>query len=147
MKLKIKAALPETGLLPSGEEEFFQLPRAEFLVDEMQNTNLRHIGDLVANSPRRLSHRFTMKIDTNDMKGADIRADDYVVVEEQTIYPEGCILAVQLGNRQLIRRYSRARGRIHLLCDPPSGQIIIVEEHIPDFRILGQVVQVIREIR
>ncbi len=131
--------------LPAGEE-FFRLPRAEFLVEEIQQDRGRHMGDLVNNSSHRLSHRFTMTAGDNCMQGADIRPGDHVVVEKRSRYAEGTILAVQLGNKQLVRRYFRTGGRIHLQCDPPSKQIIIVEEHTPDFQILGQVIQIIREI-
>lgn len=136
----------EPASLPAGEE-FFRLPRAEFLVEEIQQDPGRHIGDLVNNSPHRLSHRFTMKAADNGMQGADIRAGDHLVVEKKNRYAEGTILAIRLGTRQLVRRYFHTGGRIHLQCDPPSKQIIIVEEHTPDFKILGQVIQIIREIR
>ncbi len=129
------------------DEEFFQLPRAEFLLEDLPENRHRSIGDLVTNPIQHLSHRFTLRAADNDMRGADIHSGDYIVVERKNNYPEGCILAVQLGNRQQVRRYSRVGGRIHLQCDPPSRQIIIVEEHTPQFQILGQVVQIIREIK
>ncbi len=128
-------------------EEFFRLPRGEYLVEELQENRGRHISDLVTNSSHRLNNRFTVEAVSNCMQGADIREGDHLVVEKKERYSEGSILAVQLGTRQLIRRYFRTGGRIHLECDPPSRQIIIVEEHTPDFRILGQVVQIIREIK
>jgi len=131
----------------SSEEEFFQLPRGEFLIEEVQSGRQRQIGDLVANTSRHMTNRFTLQVGDNCMKGADLREGDYVVINKKNYYEEGSILAVQLGNKQLIRRYFRTGGRIHLQCDPLSKQIIIVEEHTPDFRILGQVIQVIREIK
>ncbi len=127
-------------------EEFFQLPRAEVLTEQLQNGK-QQIGDLVTNPALRPGDRFTLEIKDNSMEAADIRAGDYVIVKKESVYPEGCILAVQLGEKQLVRRYTRAAGRIHLQCDPPSRQTIIVEEHTPDFKILGRVAQVIREIR
>jgi SOS-response transcriptional repressor LexA len=143
--MKAKNNKPETG--GSSEEEFFRLPRGEFLIEEVQNSRYRQIGDLVTNTSRHMANRFTLQAGDNCMEGADLREGDYVVIEKKNHYEEGSILAVQLGNKQLIRRYFRAGGRIHLQCDPFSKQIIVVEEHTPDFRILGQVVQVIREIK
>lgn len=147
MKPKNQQELREEEEMQPTEEEFFQLPRAEYMVEDLQGDRSRQIGDLVTNPSQHISGRFTVPVNDNSMQGADIKAGDYVVVKKEDAYPEGCILAVQLGNRQMVRRYSRVAGRIHLQCDPPSRQIIIVEDHTPDFSILGQVVQVIREIK
>jgi SOS-response transcriptional repressor LexA len=125
-------------------QEFFELPRAEYLV---QDNPTGQIGDLVTNPARQMMNRFAMQATDDHMKGADIQAGDYMVVEKKDSYQEGCILAVQLGNKQLVRRYLRSEGRIRLQCDPPSQQIIIVDQHTPDFQILGQVIQIIREIK
>jgi SOS-response transcriptional repressor LexA len=135
-----KSEKPET-------EEFFQLPRAEHLLDELQQGHARQIGDLITNPPHHLAHRFTLQTNDDHMRGADIRNGDYIVIEKKSSYPEGSILAVKLGEKQLVRRYFRRGGRLHLQCDPPLKQIIIVEEQTPDFQILGQVIQVIREIK
>jgi SOS-response transcriptional repressor LexA len=147
MKPKRKNEKPTAARPVQADHEYFQLPRGEFLVDEMEEKNIRHIGDLITNPSHRLAGRSIIRIEDDSMEGADIRPGDHVAIEKQTYYPEGCILAVQLGRRQLVRRYFRTGGRIHLECEPPSNQVIIVEDHTPDFQILGQVVQVIREIR
>ncbi len=146
MKAK-KNGKSERESASAGGEDFFRLPRAEDLLDELRESPNRNIGDLVSNPALHLPDRFTLQVSDNRMEGADIREGDYVVVQQQPGYPEGCILAVQLGERQLVRRYFRAGGRIQLHCDPPSRQVLIVESHTPGFRILGQVVQVIREIK
>lgn len=128
-------------------EEFFQLPRAEHLLDELQQGHVRQIGDLVTNPSHHLANRFTLQANDDHMIGADIRNGDYMVIEKKSDYPEGSILVVQLGEKQLVRRYFRRGGRLHLQCDPPAKPIIIVEEQTPDFQILGQVIQIIREIK
>jgi SOS-response transcriptional repressor LexA len=128
-------------------EEFFRLPRVEQLVDGLQKHSSGQIGDLVTNPSWQMANRFTLQAGDNQMQGADIQQGDYLIVEKKSNYHEGCILVVKLGNRQLVRRYFRAEGRIHLKCDPPAKQIIIVDEHTPDFHILGQVVQIVREIK
>lgn len=142
---KAKNNKPQTD--STSEQEFFRLPRAEFLIEELQNSRNQQIGDLVTNISRNIANRFTLQAEDNSMTGAGIRKGDYMVIEKKNDYTEGSILAVQLGNNKLVRRFFRAGNRIHLQCDPLSKQIIIVEEHIPDFHILGQVVQVIREIK
>lgn len=147
MKLKERMDKPKQEASDDSGEEFFRLPRAETLAEEVREENARRIGDLVTNPSRRINNRFTLQITDNGMRGADIREGDYVVVETQVGYPEGCILAVQLGNRQLVRRYRRLNGLIQLMGDPSGKQAIVVENHTPDFRILGQVLQVIREVK
>lgn len=128
-------------------EEFFQLPRAEDLLPELRQGQAQQIGDLVTNLPYQMEDRSTLQASDDSMKGADIRSGDYMVIQKKNRYPEGSILAVQLGTKQLVRRYFARGGRIHLQSDPPSKQIIIVEKQTPDFQILGQVIQIIREIK
>lgn len=128
-------------------EEFFQLPRAEDLLPELRQEPAQQIGDLVINVPYQMEGRFTMQASDDSMKGADIRRGDYMVIQRKNRYLEGSILVVQLGTKQLVRRYFSRGGRIHLQSDPPSKQIIIVEKETPNFQILGQVIQIIREIK
>jgi DNA polymerase V len=146
MKTKENGKTTENASSDQPREEFFRLPRAEYLIEDLRDGKTRQIGDLVANSSRQIANRFTLEVTDDCMTGADIRNGDHIVVEKKSSYPEGSIVAVRLGNKQIIRRYFRTSGRIHLQCDPPSKQIIVVEEHTPDFRILGQVSQIIREI-
>ncbi len=143
MKAKKDLAERKNG---NGGEEFFRAPRAEFLLEELQESPHRQIGDLVTNPLLPGSGRLTIRVEDEAMKGADIRNGDFVVVEKRNSYEEGSILAVQLGNRRFVRRYFRAQKRIYLQGDPSTREVMIVEPHTPGFRILGQVVQIIREI-
>ncbi|MFZ0390743.1 MAG: S24 family peptidase [Calditrichia bacterium] len=143
---KQKGHAEKSGKTAAGEE-CFRLPRAEFLVEAVQDNPERHLADLITNEPCCLSGRATLQVEDDAMQGAGMQAGDFVVVQEQDAYEYGSIVAVQLGNRTLVRRFSHAAGRHHLHCDPPSRQVLIVEEHTPDFRILGQVVQLIKEIK
>ena len=147
MKAKENSKKTEKSSAIQSREEFFKLPRAEYLIENLQDSRTRHIGDLVTNSSRQIANRFTLEAKDDCMTGADIRNGDHIVIEKKSSYTEGSIVAVRLGNKQIIRRYFRTSGRIHLQCDPPSKQIIVVEEHTPDFQILGQVIQIIREIK
>ncbi|GAB4341009.1 MAG: hypothetical protein Kow0037_27280 [Calditrichia bacterium] len=144
MKLRKKTAPPQTEATAAGAEEFFRLPRAEFLVDAVENGQ---IGEQVTNLSQRVANRFTVEVNDNHMSGAGIEAGDYVVVSRQPHYADGSIVAVQLGQQRLVRRLSRIGGRIYLHCDPESKQVIIVDEKAPDFKILGQVMQIIRQIQ
>lgn len=145
MKLKRKNKI--TASVESGNESFFEAPRVEFLVDEIRESPHGQIGDLIANPMVDKENRLTLVMPDDCMSGAGIRNADLVVIEPQSEYSDGNILAVQLGTQQYVRRYSRAGKRISLQCDPPNQHIIIVEFQTPGFQILGQVIQVIREIR
>jgi len=127
-------------------EEFFRLPRAEFLIEEVRRNASLSLGDLSQNERLKDDSRTTLLVERVDMQGAGIQPGDYVVIKHQREYQEGDILAVRLGGETLIRRYFRAANRIRLECDPPSRQTIIVETDTPGFAILGRVVQVIREV-
>ncbi len=143
MKTKKQFAAEETT---NGAQEFFQAPRAEFLLEEVRESSHRQVGDLVTNPLLHASDRRTIRVEDDLMTGADIRAGDFVVVEQRDRYEEGSIVAVKIGNRRFVRRYFRAQKRIYLQGDPPTREVMIVEPHTPGFRILGQVVQIIREI-
>jgi SOS-response transcriptional repressor LexA len=107
---KTKNNKPQADDTP--EQEFFRIPRAEFLIEELQNNRNRQIGDLVTNTSRNIANRFTLKAEDNCMDGAGIREGDHMVIEKKSNYTEGSILAVQLGNNKLVRRYFRAGDRI-----------------------------------
>lgn len=147
MKLKRKNPHSDKTDKTDTGEEFFRVPRAESLLSASEEPHVTDIGALATNPVVPMAGRQTLPVTDDKMQGADIRPGDYVVVQQQSGYPEGAILAVQLGDQQLIRRYFFRGGRIHLECDPTTNQIIIVEPHTPDFRILGQVTQIIREIK
>ena len=128
-------------------EEFFELPRAEYYVEDLQDGQSRQIGDLITNPLKIIEDRFTQQVPDDSMKGADIFAGDFVVLERQDSYDENSIVAVTIGNQKLVRRINRVGGRIYLQCDPPSKQMIVVDKSTPDFEIIGQVMQVIREVK
>ena len=147
MKLKAQPEKPVAENAAQPEEEFFRLPRAESLFAASQEMQVDNIEGLVTNARIRQPHRHTLQVADDSMQGADIRAGDFVVYENRKSYSDGAIVAVQLGERQLVRRYFYRSGRIHLECDPPRKQIMILEKNTPNFRILGQVMQIIREVR
>ncbi len=131
---------------PRPVEEFFRLPRAEYLIEDLQSGATKNLGDWVQNQREESADRFTLAMEDDLMKGAGIQCGDYVVIHKERDFNEGDILAVQLGDKTIVRRYFRAAERIRLECDPASRQTIIVEKSTPGFQILGRVVQIIREI-
>jgi SOS-response transcriptional repressor LexA len=147
--MKLVTQSRKTPASPSREagEEFVRLPRGEDLLSASREMEVEHLEGLITNPTVRSPERRTLQVTDNSMSGADIRAGDFVIVQNRKDYSDGTIVAVQLGDQQLIRRYFYRSGRIHLECDPPRNQLLIVEKNTPDFQILGQVIQIIREIK
>ncbi|RMF57142.1 MAG: hypothetical protein D6748_11870 [Calditrichaeota bacterium] len=98
-------------------------------------------------NPRQLcTDRFSLQVEDNRMRDDGICKGDYVVIQKQNHYHDGEIVAAQIGNRILIRRYFEKSSSVRLECPPPSKQTLIIDKSTPGFTILGSVVQVIREI-
>ncbi len=132
------------SIAPDGAQ-FVQLPKGEFLLEAVRQDPRRSLGEFVQNRPLHLPERLTLQVDDNSMAGADIHAGDFVVVEAGK-FVEGDILAVQLGEKIVIRRYFKTARRIRLESVPPGRETIIIEANTPGVRILGRVVQVVKEI-
>ncbi len=127
------------------DNQFITLPRGEFLVEAVRQTHHRLLGDFVQNQSASIPDRLTIAVEDNSMAGAGIQSGDFVVVERGK-YAEGDILAVQLGDKTVVRRYFRAARRIRLESAPPGRETIIVESNTPGVTILGRVVQVVKEV-
>ena len=103
MKAKENSRKTEKSSATQSREEFFKLPRAEYLIENLQDSRTRHIGDFVTNSSRQIANRFTLEAKDDCMTGADIRNGDHIVIEKKPSYTEGSIVAVRLGNKQIIQ--------------------------------------------
>lgn len=125
-------------------EEFLQLPRVEFLIDQADGTP----GDLAKHIVNRLEslERFSMQVPDNTMKGAGLCKGDSAVVASRETINDGDVVAVTLGEKVLIRRYSNSHNRIRLESTAEPDRILIVDPETPGFTVLGKVIQVIREI-
>jgi hypothetical protein len=161
----VKDSRPLNGY--SGEE-FYSLPRVENLLKSIQpksdppqvkkkgliphhqiksSESIRKLGDIVINIPLENSGHFTLLVKDNSMEGAGIRNGDYIVVEKNEKYSAGGILVIKLKGEIMIRRYFHAVRLVLLECDPHVKRTLIFEENMPDFEILGRVVQVVRTIQ
>jgi SOS-response transcriptional repressor LexA len=132
---------------PERKEEFFRLPRVEFLLNEADKGSLKGIERMVVNERLEISDRFSMEVPDNRMEKAGICKGDHVVIQKRKSYRSGDVLALKLGDKAFIRRYfPGANHRIRLECGSPQQQTMILDSGTPGFSILGCVVQVIREI-
>ncbi len=140
-----------TTFLRATNEEFFRIPRIEFLLEhpdrkKLGTQNNGEIGKMVVNHKLELSDRFSLLVEDNRMAGDGIQKGDYVVIQHRSHYQDGEIVAVQLGRKIMLRRLFRNASRIRLECPPPAPQTIILDRDTPGFSVLGSVIQVIKEI-
>lgn len=129
-----------------GREEFFRLPRVEFLLQKTHPAEAEEIGKMVKNERLEMADRFSMEVPDGRMTDAGLHKGDYVVIQRRKSYRPGDLLAVKLGDKTFIRRYFPTANRIRLECATPDRQSMILDMDTPGFIILGCVVQVIREI-
>lgn len=135
----------------SNREEFFRLPRIEFLVNQPHtrkeiSSRDGEIGKMIINQKMEFTDRFSLLVEDNRMAADGITKGDYVIIQKRQNYGDSEIVAVQIGKRILIRRLYQKSSRIRLECPPPTHQTIILDKETPGFSILGSVIQVIREI-
>lgn len=131
----------------SNSEEFFRVPKAEFIIERHKGEPLpKEIGSLVENDKINIPNRMSIQISNDDMEKSGIHNGDFVVIEKSEDYYENEILAVQFDERILIRRLYNTKDRLRLECDSPNKPTIIVENKTPGFTILGRVIQVIKEL-
>ncbi|RMH87934.1 MAG: hypothetical protein D6681_14850 [Calditrichaeota bacterium] len=127
-------------------EDFFELPRIEFLLNELQENPPKDITAMVQNERSHLPDRFSMVVEDNRMAPMGICQGDYVVIQQLPRYQDGDIVAARIGNQVLIRRYYHRGGRIRLEAPPIGHQTMIIDPTAPGFAILGKVIQVVREL-
>ena len=131
----------------ANNEEFFRVPKAEFIIERHKGESLpKEIGSLVENDKINIPNRMSIPISNDDMQKSGIHNGDFVVIEKSEDYFENEILAVQFDDRVLIRRLFNTKGRLRLECDSPTKPTIIIENKTPGFAILGRVIQVIKEL-
>ena len=131
---------------PTGSrEEFFSLPRAEYLLDDAEHIG-QDFGKMVINNRFDTADKMSLRVEDNRMSGIGIRKGDNVVIEKRRHYVDTDVLAVQVGSRVFIRRFFRKGQRVRLECTSPQRQTMILDMATPGFAILGAVSQVIREI-
>ena len=127
-------------------EEFLRLPRIEFLLNDIDAHLKNDLGKIVTNHSFESVDRFSMTVPDGRMADAGLCKGDHVIVQKKQHYDDGNVLAVKLGERIFIRRYFRSANRIRLECNTPDRQSMILDKKTPGFSILGNVIQVIREI-
>ena len=127
-------------------EEFLRLPRAEFLIEDLNKRGADEIGKMVVNSTMDVYDRYSMQVDNERMAGCGIKTGDFVVIQPKNRYHDNDVVAVKVGDQVFLRRYFQNGNRIRLEGSNSRKQTMILDVDTPGFSVLGSVVQVIREL-
>jgi len=86
---------------------------------------------------------FALEVQGDSMKGAGIKASDFLIVRQQPVAENGEIVVALLDGEATVKRLAVERGQVELRPENPRYRPILVSgEH--DFRIVGKVVGIWR---
>ncbi|HUM15147.1 MAG TPA: transcriptional repressor LexA [Candidatus Nitrosotalea sp.] len=89
---------------------------------------------------------FALRVQGDSMISAHIMSGDLVLVRKQETAGSGDIVAAMLDGEATVKRLAREGGAVVLRPEHPTMKPILVEPGRGDFRILGKVVGVVRQI-
>jgi repressor LexA len=89
---------------------------------------------------------FALRVRGESMIGAHILDGDLVLVRKQEAAGSGDIVAAMLDGEATVKRFGREAGAVVLRPEHPTMKPIVVEPGRGDFRILGKVVGIVRQM-
>ena len=89
---------------------------------------------------------FALRVRGDSMIEAHIMDGDLVLVRKQETAGSGDIVAAMLDGEATVKRFARESGTVVLRPEHPTMKPIVVEAGRGDFRILGKVVGIMRQI-
>ena len=89
---------------------------------------------------------FALRVRGESMIGAHIVDGDLVLVRKQETAGSGDIVAAMLDGEATVKRFGREGGAVVLRPEHPTMKAIVVEPGRGDFRILGKVVGIVRQM-
>ncbi|MGH7399252.1 MAG: transcriptional repressor LexA [Candidatus Rokuibacteriota bacterium] len=89
---------------------------------------------------------FALRVRGDSMIEAHIMDGDLVLVRKQETAGSGDIVAAMIDGEATVKRFARESGAVVLRPEHPTMKPIVVEPGRGDFRILGKVVGVIRQV-
>lgn len=89
---------------------------------------------------------FALRVRGDSMIEAHIMDGDLVLVRKQETAGSGDIVAAMLDGEATVKRFARENGAVVLRPEHPTMKPIVVEAGRGDFRILGKVVGIMRQI-
>ena len=89
---------------------------------------------------------FALRVRGDSMIDAHIMSGDLVLVRKQETAGSGDIVAAMVDGEATVKRFAREDGAVVLRPEHPTMKPIVVEPGRGDFRILGKVVGVVRQM-
>ena len=89
---------------------------------------------------------FALRVQGDSMIDAHIMSGDLVLVRKQETAGSGDIVAAMLDGEATVKRFAREGGAVMLRPEHPTMKPIVVDPARGDFRILGKVVGVVRQL-
>jgi repressor LexA len=89
---------------------------------------------------------FALRVRGESMIGAHIVDGDLVLVRKQETAGSGDIVAAMLDGEATVKRFGREGGAVVLRPEHPTMKPIVIEPGRGDFRILGKVVGIVRQM-
>ena len=89
---------------------------------------------------------FALTVSGDSMKDVGIFHGDYVLGKPASTYFPGDVVVAIIGDEATVQRYYPEDERVRLEPANPAYGPIIVEENLPDFRIAGKVIGVMRRM-
>jgi repressor LexA len=89
---------------------------------------------------------FALRVHGDSMIDAHIMSGDLVLVRKQETAGSGDIVAAMLDGEATVKRLAREGGAVVLRPEHPTMKPIVVEPGRGDFRILGKVVGIVRQM-
>lgn len=89
---------------------------------------------------------FALTVSGDSMKDVGIFHGDYVLGKPASTYFPGDVVVAIIGDEATVKRYYPEDKRVRLEPANPAYGPIIVEEGLPDFRIAGKVIGVMRRM-
>jgi len=89
---------------------------------------------------------FALTVSGDSMKDVGIFHGDYVLGKPASTYFPGDVVVAIIGDEATVKRYYPEDRRVRLEPANPAYGPIIVEENLPDFRIAGKVIGVMRRM-
>ena len=94
----------------------------------------------------RADSSFALVVRGESMSGREIHDGDVVLVERDAAIKAGDVVVAMIGEEATVKTFTRQRGRVVLQAENPDYDDIVPAADGPDFRILGRVYEVRRQL-
>ncbi|MDA0824033.1 MAG: transcriptional repressor LexA [Proteobacteria bacterium] len=107
---------------------------------------IQYADGYVALDPKRAATSFALTVVGESMAGVEIHDGDVVLVDRAALIRNGNVVVALLGDEATIKTFEKVGNRIKLKAHNPDYQDIEPKPDGPEFKILGRVYEVRRQL-